>query len=537
MFRKHDFASTALAAGLLALAACGDGGARDGAARCAETDLGLSPLRRLTATQYDNTIRDLLGVQTWPAGSFSADERVGPFKSNVSAPVGELQADQYMAAAERLAEQAMARPQALLPCEPAEIGEDECARQFIANFGARAYRRPLLDAELERFQALYAAGKAGGDFSNGIRLVVQSALQSPHFLYHIELAADGGRLSDHRIAARLSYFLWDTMPDAALFAAADAGGLATEAGLSAQLARMLADPRARAGVASFHVQLLGVDQVEASEKSPEVYPSFTRELASAMREETATFASRVVLEGDARLATLLGADYTFSEDANLLALYGAALPADHAAGEPVPLPAGQRAGLLTQASVLTRHAHADQSSPVQRGKLLRENLMCQTLPPPPPNVDTTPPSPDPNATTRQRFEQHRAGASCAACHNLMDGLGFGFENFDGIGAWRSREGAQPVDASGWIAGSDFDADFEGVAELARRMAGSALVARCFATQWFRYALGRAEGPEDRATLDALDEAFQASGQNVKALIRRLVLSEAFRCKRMDAEAL
>jgi hypothetical protein len=503
---------------------------------CGDAEVGLTDLRRLTAAQYDNTIRDLLGIEGNPAAAFSADERVGPFKSNVAAPIGDLQAEQYMAAAEALGYEAVSDLNALLPCDPT-AGEDACAGQFIAEFAPRAYRRPITDAEAASLLEVYNEGKTEADFTNGIRLVVQGVLQSPYFLYHVEFGTGEGSdgsivtLTEHELASRLSYFLWDTMPDDELFAAADADELSTEEGMTAQVDRMLADPRARVAIASFHLQWLGVDEVEGVEKSPDFYPSFTPDLAIAMREETAAFASAVVLDGDGTLASLLTADYTYTEDPALLAMYGVTLPADHVPGDPVALPAGQRAGLLTQASVMTRHAHANQTSPVHRGKMVRENLLCQILAPPPPEVDNVPPSPDPDATTRERFEQHRADPSCAACHNLIDGFGFGFEHYDGMGAWRDMDGVNPVDATGWVIGTDFDGDFDGAVALAQNLASSELVAECVGRQWFRFAFGRVESSDDECTTDALDTAFAESGQDVKALIRQLVLSDSFRFRR------
>jgi hypothetical protein len=528
----------------VALSACARNEAPPEAAeQCGGVEIGISSLRRLTAVQYTNTIRDLFGISDDPdpAANFSADERVGAFQSNLTGTVGQLQADQYMAAAEVVAARVVADLETLLPCERASAGEDECARQFIAEFAPRAYRRPLRKDEGERLLNLYAAGKALSGFETGIRLVIQGALQSPLFLYHHEFAnsdvteVSATPLNGYELASRLSYFLWGTLPDDALFAVAASGELLKDAGLSAQVDRMLVAPRARSSMASFHLQWLGVDQIQIVEKSPETYPLMTPRLAAAMRDETATFASRVVLDGDSSLKTLLTASYTYTEDSSLLALYGVDLPADHRAGEAVELPAGQRSGLLTHASVMMRHAHADQSSPVARGKLIRENLLCTNLPPPPPEVDVSPPSPDPNATTRQRFEQHRADASCAGCHNLMDGLGFGFEHYDGIGAWREREGDVRVDASGWIAGTDFDGNFDGAGELGGLLADSPLVAECVARQWFRFALGRAEAAEDEMAVQTLGSAFLQSGQDIRVLLRRLVLSASFRCGRAQEQ--
>lgn len=517
-----------------------EGGSEGGVPGCEDPSAGPTALRRLTATQYNHTVRDLIGYTDDAAADFSADERVGPFTSNFAAPVGDLQVEQYMAAAEELAAWSVTDIGAILPCDPVADGEDACATQLIAELAPRAYRRPLDQAELAALQAVFEAGRTQGDFANGVRLVVQALLQSPWFLYHVEFGESGAddlvALTDHELASRLSYFIWDTMPDDALFAAAAAGTLGTEEGLTEQVDRMLADEKAREGIAHFHLQWLGVDEVQNVEKSAEYFPTFDAALAEAMRTETADFANHVVIDGDGTLGTLLTASYTVSEDPALLALYGVTLPADHVAGEPIPLPGDQRSGLLTHASVLTKHAHANQTSPVHRGKLVRENLLCQPLQPPPPDVDNVPPSPDPDATTRERFEQHRADPACSGCHNLIDPIGFAFEHYDGIGAWRTMEGNLAVDASGEIIGTDVDRVIDGVLDMNAAFIESELVQECVGKQWFRFAFGRNETTDDTCTTDALGTALVESGGDIRQLIRALVLSDAFRHRRPEVAA-
>ncbi len=516
-------------------------GGDSGIPTCADPSVGLTDLRRLTASQYNHTIRDLLGISDDVAADFSPDERIGPFHSNVAAPVGDLQVEQYMDAAEEVAVLATADLSALLPCDPTATGEDECAEQFITSFAPKAYRRPVDADEIATLKQVFNEGRTEGDFANGIRVVVQAILQSPFFLYHVETGqgavTDGSMvvLTDHEVAARLSYFLWDTMPDDTLRAAADAGELQAASGLEDQVDRMLADPRAREGIGSFHQQWLGVDEVDGVEKNAEFFPAFSPALAAAMKRETADFANYVVLEGDATLETLLTAEFTVTDDPELLALYGATLPPDHSPGDPVDLPAGQRSGLLTQASVMAEHAHVDQTSPVHRGQLVRENLLCQLLPPPPPDVNNTPPTVEPGTSTRERFDEHRANPACAACHNLIDPLGLTFENYDAVGAWRTMEGTIAVDASGEIIGTqEIDGPVANAVALAHELASSTIVQQCVARQWFRFAFGRAEKPEDTCTNDNLDQVFADSGHDVRALIKQLVVSDAFRNRRAVA---
>ena len=514
----------------------------DPAASCEALEVGVTSLSRLTRTQYENTVRDLLGYTGDAASGFAPDERVGPFLSNIGAPITELQVEQYMDAAETIAAWSTQDAGGILPCDPAVIGEDACATEFIADLAPRAYRRPLDASELARLQTVYAVGKAQGGFDNGIGLVVRGLLQSPWFLYHMELGADGlndgavVRLTGHELASRLSYFLWGSMPDDTLFAAAAAGELEDHAALGDHVDRMLEDPRAREAIASFHLQWFGVDEIDGLEKNPEYFPDFTPELALAMREETAAFTSHVVLDGDGMVDTLFGADFTFTEDPDLLALYGIVLPPGHVAGDPVPLPAGERMGLLTHASVLAEHAHVDQTSPVHRGRMVRENLLCQPLPAPPPDVDNVPPSPDPDSTARERFEQHRADPSCAACHSLIDPIGFTFEHYDGVGQWRDLEAGAAVDASGELIATDVDRPLDGAIELGQALVQSDDVKRCVTRQWFRFAMGRSEDDADQCTNDALEDVFVASGGDMRELIRELVLSDTFRHRKAEISA-
>lgn len=505
--------------------------------QCLEPQAGPTKLRRLTRSQYEHTVRDLLGLETTAAEGFAPDERVSAFKSNAVAPVGDLQVEQYMDAAEVVAGEATADLASLLPCDPAAIGEDACAEQWLRELAPRAYRRPLAQADIDRLMSVYGTAKADADFQAGIKVALQGILQSPWFLYHVELGDDATEaaagepmpLSGHELASRLSYFLWDSMPDQALFDAASAGELATDEGIEAQVERMLDDPRAQQAIASFHLQWLGVDEIEGLEKAPEVFPEFDAQLAAAMKEDTARFVNYVLMEGDGRLETLLTGAFTLSEDPALLALYGVELPAGHVSGDPIPLPASERAGLLTQASVMAEHAHANQTSPVHRGQLVRENLLCQILPPPPPEVDNVPPDPDPNATTRERFNQHVEDPSCAGCHSLIDPLGFGFENYDAVGAYRTTEGELEVDASGEVIGTDANnGEFVGAVELSGMLAQTAEVRDCMARQWLRFSLGRLEDADDTCTMERLSTAFADSDYDVRSLIHEIVLSDAFR---------
>jgi hypothetical protein len=498
---------------------------------------GPAPLRRLTRAQYRNTVRDLLGVDADPALAFALDEDEGGFKANSRAPVKELQVEQYQKAAESLAALAVSDLRGLAPCAPPADSEERCLDWFLRDFGTRAYRRPLDAPEAGRYRALFAAGKdAGGGFAAGLAVVITAMLQSPHFLYRVELgqAAAGAReapLTDWEIAARLSYLLQNTMPDQELLEAARTGRLRAPEDIAAQARRLLAAPRARDALASFFTQWLRLEDLPTTAKDPAVYEDFTPDLRADMEAEVLAFVDDVVRAGDGRLATLLTAGHSFLRD-GLYALYGVPMPAPPAGSrwKKVELPAGERAGVLTLAGVLATHAHVDQSSPVARGLLVSERLLCRIPPPPPPGINNTPPRADPAVATRARFEQHRTNPACAGCHALMDPLGLPFEIYDGMGRHRIVDGNRPVDASSELKGTSQDGPVRDALELVRRLAAAEEVHACLVKQWLRYAFGRVETDEDAGTLATALRAFTGSGGRIPDLLLALVTSPAFRTR-------
>ena len=498
---------------------------------CPEVTVADQPLRRITRAQYKNTLRDVLGIEV-DVETLEDDEKAGAFDSNSLAPVSNTMVEQFRIVAEDVAADAMANKDAFLPCAPADAGCDE---DFIRTTGRLLYRRPLTEAEVSRYQLVFGVG---GDFDNGVRLVVQAMLQSPNFLYHLEfglpdpvgenvVALDGVEL-----ASRLSFFLWNAGPDDTLLDAAVAGDLDSPEGLRSEAERLLSDTRAREAIANFHVQWLDVEEVPDLLKDTELYPQFNDELRTAMADEVRRFTQVVVLQGDGKLETLMTAPYSYI-DGPLFDLYGVEEPAGHNAGQRVDLDASERAGLLTQAAFLASHAHANQSGPIQRGFAIRANFLCDPPPPPPPNVNAIPPVPDPDATTRELFEMHTASPACAGCHVLIDGVGLGFEGYDAIGAYRETENGLAVDQSGELVDTDIDGEFNGVVELAEALSQSQQVRECVSRQWFRYAFGRIEGDDDQCSLDILDAAFADSDYNVRELLIGIVQTDAFRHKAVD----
>ena len=490
-------------------------------------------LGRLTHAQYDNTVRALLGIEASPSEGFLDDPVVGVFDNDASAlfVTGRLVRD-YMRAAEELAEMAVAdeeRLGELVPCEP-EAGA-ACAGAFIEAFGRRAFRRPLSDDELERYEGLFQRGAGlfaeGSAFSGGVRIVIEAMLQSPSFLYRQELGRGVRELDGWEIASRLSYLLWNSTPDDELLDAAEAGQLDSPQGVAAAARRLLADPRARDAIDDFHRQWFELDRFGGLTKNPEAFPQWSPEVADSMREEVLHFVRRVVFELGGSYVDLLTLPETYV-DAELAELYG--VQGDFGDEmELVELDAEERAGMLTQVGFLASHAHAVQTSPIHRGVLLQRRILCNPLPAPPGDVDPSiPPVGGEIETTREAVEIHTSDAACIGCHNVINEPGFSFEIYDAIGRTRSDENGVRIDASGSIVLDGETFAFDDAVELSHAIAYSDTGPRCYATQWFRYANMRQELPTDACTLDGLTEAWAASDYQIEELLVALTQTASFR---------
>jgi hypothetical protein len=507
-------------------------------AECKGIEPGPSPIRRMNRREYDNTVRDLLGTDARPAQTgFPAEEEALGFNNNADAlVVTSLLAEGYLSAAEALAEEAVKDLPALLHgCDVNKDGADTCAERFITSFGRFAYRRPLKSEEVSALMAVHRAAADEFDFETGVRLTMTAMLQSPHFLYRVEFGepvegAEGVlKLGPYELASRLSYFLWGTMPDAELFAAAEEGRLVEPEDVAKQARRMLADARARATFRDFHGQWLELRKIEELEKDPDVFPEFDPEIRPWLRAEAEAFLDHVIWEDQGDLDSMYLASYTFL-NGPLADYYGV----DGPSGEALvrhELPPGQASGFLTQGGLMAVLAKPNQTSPIHRGKFVRERLLCQTVPPPPDDVDITPPEVDPNLPTRERFKEHSTEPSCAGCHQLMDPVGFGFEHFDAIGRWRDEEAGRPIDATGEVLGSVTKGTFDGVPELAAMLVESPETEACMTLQWFRYAYGRAEGQADACTVNDLKQQFSGSGRRILDLVVALTQTEAFLYRR------
>ncbi len=498
---------------------------------------GPLPLRRLTSREYLNTARDLLGDTTLgvadvPGESDDLSNNAFPFRQpNV---IGTLDAGNLQAAAEALATNIASKLSTVLPCTPANAAaETGCATQFITTFGAKAYRRPLGTTEVSDLTALYQTARStlALDFNGAIDVLIEAILQAPGFVYHWEMdpgaaIKDGSvvQLGNYQVANRLSYFLWGSMPDAALFAAAAGGELATADGIQTQVERMLMDPKAHDMIADFIDDWLDVNVIASRPKDPNIYSMWNQDLAAAMETEFRSYGSSAVF-GTGLFSDLLTGT-TSSVNQALGTIYGVS-GVTGSAPQPVTFPAAQRGGLLTLAGFLTVTGATDGSSPVRRGHAVLTRLLCGVLPDPPANV---PPPQPPTAglTTRQRFTEHDQNSCTGGCHNAMDPPGFGFEHYDGVGQFRTTDQNLPVDSSGSIVLDGQTETFPDAVALGGMLAASPQVQTCFATQWMRYALNRWDTSADLASIQGATSAFQAAGLNMRDLIAAVATSRTFR---------
>lgn len=498
---------------------------------------GPRPLTRLTRREYNNTVRDLLGDTTHPADAFP-DDRDRSFLFRRAGLVATQDADLLRSAAEAVAARAIQSPEKLLPCDPAS-GDDACAAKFIEDFGLRAYRRPLADVEKMRLTSLYqnARTSLSLSFKDAIGLLVEATLQSPAFLYHWEspyqpaqLSGSAVALGPYDVASRLSYFIWGSMPDQVLFDAAAGGKLSTDEDIAREARRMLADDKAKDAARAFFREWLEIDQIAQLPKDAASYPDYNDDLKAALVDETEEFTQSVLFGGDGKLETLLSADYSFGNDL-LGKVYGTS--GRGSALTRVTLDASERLGLLTQPSFLTLAGSPDGSNPVKRGKAVYQKLLCGELPPPPPNVPPAKPA-SAGGTTRQRFVEHDQNECARACHSLMDPIGFAFEHYDGIGRYRTMDNGQPVDSTGTIAIDGGQKSFADAVELAKILATSSTVRGCFAKQWFRFAVGRTETPEDTPSLTSIAAAFAQNQFDMRDLAPAIATSRSFRFRSLAA---
>lgn len=494
-------------------------------------------LRRLTHSQYNNTVRDLLGDRSLPATQFPPEDFVNGFKNQYTAQnLSPLLQDAYSTAAEKLARRALQRDD-LIPCRPSAA----CRTQFIQSFGLKAFRRPLEPAELRRYEAIF---QKPGDFKAGAQLVIEVMLQSPNFLFRLE-DTDKSKWRSYAAASRLSYALWDTMPTDELLAAAGRGELNTPEAIRRTARRMLDDPRAKESLDEFTSQWLRFDRGATTTKERRSFPQFNPAVAQAMTEEARRFVSDLVWN-DRNFTELFTAEHGYM-NGDLARIYKVEPPANDF--DKVPFPAdSERAGLLGQALFLAASAKPDDTSPTARGLFVREQFLCQHVPDPPPGVNTNlpPVSEGKPMTNRDRLAAHTTNKSCASCHNLVDPIGFGFEKFDAIGQRREKlkmtfgetggERRNPnaktttveveLDTKGQVAGIP-NSIFTSPKQLGVVLAGSQQCQTCIVRQYFRYVAGRSDTAADKPVIERIFADFRKSGFKFKDMMVSMMVAREF----------
>ncbi len=498
-------------------------------------DPGRAFPHRLSRLEYNNTVRDLLGVDTRPADAFPPDGGGGGGFDNNSATlfIPPVLVEKYLSAAAHLL--AAAKPERIVAVRPADgISNVDSARKNLASFAMRAFRRPVETAEVDSLFALFAeAEKRGDSFDDAIRFAMRAVLVSPHFLFRIEVPRDAGAqpVNDYELASRLSYFLWSSMPDDALFQIAAEQKLNDPATLKAQTRRMLRDPKARAFAENFAGQWLRVNELQTSaQPDANKFPEYTAAVRDAMAAEPVEF-FHTLLRENGSILTLLDADYTYANE-TLAKFYGLDFKGE--GFQRVALRDGNRGGVVTMGAVLTITSYPQRTSPVLRGKWILEEILDAPAPPPPPIVQSLPPNDKvrDGLTFRQQLEKHRADENCAGCHKRLDPLGFGLENFDAIGRWRTEIAGQPVDASGEMVTGE---KFAGPVELKKiLLAHKDEFARNVTGRMFGYALNRGLESYDVPIVRHAAKVLAASDYRVESLVMEIVKSYPFQNRRGSA---
>ncbi|MEP7122640.1 MAG: DUF1592 domain-containing protein [Byssovorax sp.] len=492
--------------------------------------------RRLIGRQYLGSIRTLLGAAAAQAATPPGDPQLNGFETigatDLATPASSVET--YETSALAIASAVVSDPAVvttLLPCVPSGPADSPCLRAFVTQFGRLAWRRALTDTEITRVTGTgVAAAKAYNSFEAGLGTTISCLLQSPYFLYIIEIGAPDKvdptvqRLTPLELATRMSFFLLNSTPDAKLLDDAEKGALDTEAGIRATAAAMLKRPEAQTTLSAFYSEVYHLRELTTATKDPVLFPQFTPALKASMQEETLRLISDVVWTRDADAREILSADYTFV-DADLAALYGTSAPPGGGFGK-VTLPAEQkRAGLLGQASFLARGAHDKETSPTRRGNFVREAILCDPIPPPPPTVNPVLPDDGTPKTVKQKLLQHMNDPSCANCHGLMDPIGFALENFDPIGQYRTTDLGFAIDTT---AQTDDLGAFASAPELAVLLTKDQRTSDCMVEKLYRQSMGHLETKGEQPAVDDLRKAFAAKGHSIQSLLVELSVSPAFR---------
>ena len=499
---------------------------------CATVTAPVLHARLLTPSQYNNTVLDLVTVGGNPSQNFS-----GGVDTQLDDLSVELRAD----AATAIAQQAVATLAQWTPCASPTAADAACEGLIIDRLGAQAYRQPLTAAQHTALQTLFDAGVTEKDFATGLQWFLAGIFQSPDFLYQLakpqsgETAGQVRGLAPYELASRLAYFVWDSPPDDALYAAAAASKLGDAVAVRGQVARMIQDPRFTRGLAGFYGSWLNLGSFAEVARDDQ---AFTTDVVAALQTSLLMSATQLYASGGTANFTGLFTGHSYFLNGPLRQFYG--LPGDttDTTFTATDMPGEDRVGIVTHPALTALLARPDETNPISRGLFLRENLMCQDLPPPPAGVAIPPLSPvSPTQSTRDRLNQHAQSALCGSCHNLIDPPGFALENFDQVGRHRTTDGGKPVDTSGnMTGGGDLTGPYATGAELLGKLVQSQDVRGCFAQKYFEFAASHALAAEDQCSIDPLKKTFIPSG-DLHDLVTNIATSDSFRSRMSEGGTL
>lgn len=486
---------------------------------CTQPEEAPNPiLRPLTKVEFNNTVHDLFGLTADYADDIPTEIRVMFFKNNADSNyVSDSHMDAYMRVAKTIAEDIVSTK--FQPISGCSVSSGEaCANAIITKLGPRIWRRPVTPEEAGQLLAIFKVGEEASP-ETGFQMLFRAFLSSPYFTYRNEIGS-AGSLSPHEIAHVLSYFFWASVPDDELRALADSREITKPLVLLAQAKRLMASPKAKTGIREIVDGLMGYTRVETVGKSQQKFPAFTTNIRKAMIAETEDSFDYWIRSKNGKFQDLFTANYTVGSS-ELAAFYQAKLSQDNGT-QIINFEDSKRRGLLGLGALLSGFAAADETNPIKRGKLVREQLLCEILPLP--DGDIAPLPVNPGLSTRERFAQHSKDPACRSCHLRIDGIGFGMEDFDAVGLYRDQENGKPLDASGEVVGIDGrdSNSFNGVEGLSNLLKDSERAKRCLVLQTFREAAGRFETKGDVCNLRAIADDFIQKDSTISEMLINLI---------------
>lgn len=492
--------------------------------------------RRVIARQYVGSIRTLFGDQVAAAAVPPVDPQLNGFETiaatDLATPPSFI--DQYETSARAVAAAAMADPAVkakVVPCTPVSSDDAACLRKVVDAVAPVAWRRAPTNDEITRLVNVgITAATAFGQFEMGARNVISAILQSPHFLYIVEIGEPdpelpgARRLTPRELMTRISFFLINSTPPQTLLDAADQGALKDDEGIRAVAEQLVSQPEAKAALNAFYDEVYLLRNLATTPKDEALFPEFSPSIRAAMREETLRLIEDVVWTRDADAREVLDADYTYV-NGELAALYGYPGVSGDTWVKVTPPAEQGRAGFLTQGSFLARAAHAESTSPTRRGAFVLDTLLCDPVPPPPPNVTPILPDDGTPKSIKQKLEQHMQNEGCADCHGRMDPIGLALEPFDAIGRYRTVDEGFPIDPTGETAELG---QFSGPHELASLIRNDERAGNCIMKKLYRHSMGHFETKGERPAVLGLGQSFAGAGYSLQSLLVELTLSPAFR---------